>query len=213
MNGQYMFTDLFRTSEAVLVFALIVLTPGYVLGWLLDILSFRHRTLLTRLTLAVPVSIGICPVVTYLLWHFVPAAVWVFYGACAIAFVILCYYERHDFLSRAALSVFFKRGSVYLAIVAAWGGLATFALVNLQIRQRLYFPSVTFDYALRAAFTSAIGRTGVPPHNPHYFAGGFFPLRYHYFWYILCSAAQKLAGSPVSPGRPCWPARSGVGSD
>jgi hypothetical protein len=82
--------------------------------------------------------------------------------------------------------------------VAAWVCLAVLALVDLQIGNRLYFPSVTYDYALRSAFTSAIGRTGVPPHNPYFFAGGFFTLRYHYFWFILCSVAQGLTGWSVS---------------
>jgi hypothetical protein len=199
MISHFMLSDLIGTFEALLLFPLILLVPGYVLGWLLDILAFRRRTLLTRLTLAVPLSIGICPIVTYLLWRFLPPAVWVFYAACAIVFVVLFFRERREFFSQTAASVFFKRGSIGLAIVGAWVVMATLALVDLQLGHRLYFPTVTYDYALRTAFTAAICRTGVPPHNPFFFAGGFFPLRYHYFWFILCAAAEKLTGPSVSP--------------
>jgi len=199
MNGQLMMSDLIGTSEALLVFPLIVFVPGYVLGWLLDILAFRRRTLLTRVTLAVPVSIGVCPIVTYLLWRFLPFAVWVFYGACGVAFVVLLFRERREFFSRTALSAFCRRGHICFAIVGAWAVVATLALVDLQAGHRLYFPTVTYDYALRSAFTAAICRTGVPPHNPYFFAGGFFPLRYHYFWFVLCAVVEKLTGPSVSP--------------
>jgi hypothetical protein len=67
-----MLADMARMSEAFLVFALMLLVPGYVAGWSLNLLAFRRKTLLTRMTIAVPVSIGICPIISYLLWRFIP---------------------------------------------------------------------------------------------------------------------------------------------
>src|SRR5579871_4262841 len=101
MNEHFMLWDLIRTFEAVLVFPGIVLAPGYALGWMLDLLAFRQRTLLTRLTLSVPLSIGICPIVTYVLWRLVPPMVWVFYAGCTLACCILAFRERHTTVSRA----------------------------------------------------------------------------------------------------------------
>jgi hypothetical protein len=198
VNEHFMLSDLIRTFEAVLVFPVIVLAPGYVLGWILDLLAFRRRLLLTRLTLAIPFSIGICPIITYILWRFVPPTVWAFYAACTLACCIIAFRERHTTVSRAMVAALWRRGAMFLGILAAWGMLAMLALVDLQIGQRLYFPSVTYDYALRSAFIAAITRTGVPPHNPFFFANGYFPLRYHYFWLILCSFAEKLTGGSVS---------------
>lgn len=187
-----MLTDLMRTSEAVLLFSLVLLAPGYVIGWALDLLKFRRRLPLTRLAIAVPVSIGICPTVTYYAWRFFPAALPLFYGGCAAGLVLLVFRER-----RACLRL--QGGFPYSAVVAGWVAIAILIVVDMQIGHRLYFPTVTYDYALRTAFTSAISRTGVPPHNPYFFPGQFFPLRYHYFWLLLCSLVQKIAGPAVSP--------------
>ena len=199
MNSYYMLWDFVRTSEAVLLFPLVVLVPGYVIAWVLDILAFRQRMLLTRVAIAVPLSIGVCPVITYYLWRVSFFAVGLFYGTCVVAFLGLLLYERHQILSRKAVGGCVKSGITYFVILAGWAILATLILIDIQIGRRLYFPTVTYDYALRVAFISAISRTGVPPHNPYFFDGHFFDLRYHYFWLILCSIVQRIAGVGVSP--------------
>ncbi len=198
MNEQFMLSDLARTAEALVAFSFVVLTPGYVLAWLLDLMTFRRRALLTRLTLAVPISIGICPSISYLLWRFIPPAVWLFYGACSLAFFVLLFRERRQLLSRTALRTIFKGEMVFLAIVAAWVLLATLTLVDLQIGHRLYFPTVTYDYSLRSTVTAALTRAGVPAQNPFFFPGRSFVMHYHYFWFILCSITQRITVSTVS---------------
>jgi len=199
MNSDFMLQDLVRTPEAVLLFAFVLLVPGYVFAWLLNILAFRARILITRLAIAVPVSIGICPIITYYLWRAFPPSVSAFYGACVAIFVVLISREARERVRGVPVRRSFERGLPYFIILAAWTTIAILALVDMQIGHRLYFPTVTNDYALRTSFTSAISRTGVPPHNPYFFAGQFFNLRYHYFWFILCSIVQQIAGSGVSP--------------
>jgi len=199
MSSHFMLWDLVRTSEAVVLFPLVVLVPGYVLGWLLNILLFRQRMLLTRFAIAVPLSIGICPIISYTLWRIAVPALWVFYAACALVFAFVLVREGRQTFSRAAVHGSLKRGLPYLFILGAWAIIATLALIDLQIGDRLYFPTVTYDYALRTSFTSAITRTGVPPHNPYFFAGQFFNLKYHYLWFVLCSVVQQMAGTGVSP--------------
>jgi hypothetical protein len=198
MNQSFMLEDLSRTSEALVLFALVLFVPGYVLGWLVNAFSVRKRGLLARATAAVPLSIGICPIITYMLWRFSFAAVEVFYGACALAFIALVFLDRELWFSRGAFSSAIKERSVFLAITAGWVVVAIFVLVDLQIGNRLYFPTVTFDYSLRATLTSAITRTGVPPSNPFFFPGRPFPMRYHYFWFIICSIVQKISGQHLS---------------
>jgi hypothetical protein len=192
MNAGFMLSDLARTSEAVLLFSVVVVMPGYVFAWLLNILHFRQRRPLTRLAISVPLSIGICPIITYSCWRLFSPAVWFFYGACSVLFIVLLAVERRKCLR-------FKGGLLYFVIAGVWVTIAMLSLIDMQLGDRLYFPTVTSDYALRSAFTSAISRTGVPPHNPYFFAGHFFNLRYHYFWFILCSVVQQIAGNGVSP--------------
>lgn len=192
MNSQFTVLDMLRTSEAVLLFVPIVVTPGYVIAWLTNVLAFRDRTLMARLTIAVPFSIGMCPIISYYLWRVSFPAVWLFYGTCFAYFLLSLWRER-------PWRRFGIRGRVgYLAIVIGWAVLALLLLVDMQMGKRLYFPVVTYDYALRTAFTAAISRSGVPPHNPYFYPGQFFNLHYHYFWFILCSIVQKIAGGAVT---------------
>jgi hypothetical protein len=198
MNDQFMLVDLARTLEAFLVFSLVALAPGYVLAWLLNPMLFRQRALLTRLAIAVPLSIGVCPIVSYLLGRFIPPAVWVFYGVFAVAFLGLLFRERHESLSRPAIRTIFNRDLIFVGIVAGWAVLGALSLIDLQIGHRLYFPTVVHDYSLRAAVTSSITRGGVPALNPFFFAGRSFVMHYHYFWFILCSDVERISASTVS---------------
>ncbi|HCC59165.1 MAG TPA: hypothetical protein DEQ47_18275, partial [Solibacterales bacterium] len=45
-----------------------------------------------------------------------------------------------------------------------------------------------------------IDRTGVPPTNPYFFPGHGYIMRYHYFWYMLCSLAVRF-GRPLITAR------------
>ncbi len=195
MTEPFMATDLMATGWALAVFAVVLFMPGYVFGWLLGLFGFRQRTLLARCAISVPLSVAICPILTYLLWRWSPVAVWLMYGGCAIAFGALLYYERRRLLSRPKLT---KRNVAVLAIAAGWVVICTFCLVDLQIGDRLYVPGVSYDYMLRSAVTSAVTRTGVPPLNPYFFPGRPFVLRYHYFWYALCSVVDGAGGRAIT---------------
>jgi hypothetical protein len=196
MTENFMASDLIRTSGAFLLLALFICIPGYVFGWLLDVLGFRRRSRLARFAISIPFSIAVCPIVTYLLWRWSPVAVWTLYGSCWMGFLVLLWQDRRMWLAKPAAS-----GTVWavLAIIVGWVFLGLFCLVDLQIRYRLYFPTVAYDYSLRTAVTSAITRTGAPPDNPFFFPGRHFVMRYHYFWFMLCSLADQLGGALISP--------------
>jgi hypothetical protein len=186
-----MASDVAATSLAFVLFSLFVFVPGYVLSWCLDLLGFRSRTLPARFVISVPVSIAAFPVLTYLAWHWSANAVLVLFGACWLAFCVL-------FFVRWRRTVLSRRTVILCGIVAGWVVLGMFLLIDLQIKNRLYFPTVSYDYMLRSAITSSITRSGVPPNNPYFFPGQPFPLRYHYFWYLPCSLVDRLGGSLVS---------------
>src|SRR5579864_5487575 len=196
MTDNFMISDLVATSVAFFLFALVISVPGYVFGWLADVFGFRERPLLARFAISVPMSVGVCPILTYLLWHWSIIAVWVMYATFWITFLALLIHERHIWISKPAISC---RTGIVLAIVAGWVVLGLLCLVDLQIGHRLYYPTAAYDYTLRTTITAAITRTGIPPHNPYFFPGRPFVLRYHYFWFILCSLVDQLGGSLVSP--------------
>ncbi|HYM06644.1 MAG TPA: hypothetical protein VEU11_08805 [Terriglobales bacterium] len=195
MNEGFTVSDMIATGVAFFLFALFLLIPGYVCGWLGDIFGFSRRSLLARFAISVPISIGLCPVLTYLLWHWSIGAVWVMYGAFWAGFAALLIHDWRIWLSRPRIS---KRKATFVAIVAGWVILGLLCLIDLQIGHRLYSPTVAYDYMLRVAITAAITHTGIPPHNPYFFAGGPFILRYHYFWFIPSSLVEQLGGSLVS---------------
>src|SRR5579864_5145225 len=196
MTDNFMISDLVATSVAFFLFALVISVPGYVFGWLADVFGFRERPLLARFAISVPMSVGVCPILTYLLWHWSIIAVWVMYATFWITFLALLIHERHIWISKPAISC---RTGIVLAIVAGWVVLGLLCLVDLQIGHRLYYPTAAYDYTLRTTITAAITRTGIPPQNPYFFPGRPFLLRYHYFWFIMCSLVDKLGGALVSP--------------
>jgi len=189
-------SDVIGIAEAFFLFPLFTLIPGYVCGWIIDAFGFSVRTLLARFAISVPLSIGISPILAYLLWHWSLAAVWIVFGAMWIGFIGLMIYERGIWFTRPPLS----RGRVaFLGVVAGWVVLGTFLLIDLQFNDRLYFPIVAYDYTFRTAITAAITRSGIPPHNPYFFPGRPVVLRYHYFWFILCSLVDQIGRARVSP--------------
>ena len=191
----FMIEDLLGALRAVALFPVFLLVPGYVAAWLLDIFDFRRRTVAFRLALAIPLSISICPILTYLGFRFASAAaVWACYAIAVAVFLFLALRDRR----RWRLSL--ERQSFAIAgILAVWLAVCLFSLVDLQIGDRLYYPTNTIDYSVRTAFVSSISATGVPPENPFFQPGHPVALRYHYFWLMMGSLADQLGGSAIGP--------------
>ena len=190
----FMLDDLRGTLAAIALLPAFLLIPGYVTAWLLDIFDFRRRTIAFRLALSIPLSISICPILTYLGFRFASAsAVWAGYAIAAAAFLFLALKDRHRF--RQFQGRFFN----IAGILAVWLAVCLFSLVDVQIGDRLYYPVSTIDYSVRTAFVSSISHTGVPPANPFFQPGHPVALRYHYFWMMMCSLANQVGGSAISP--------------
>src|SRR5580704_8357378 len=52
-------TDVEGCLVGTVAFALVFLAPGYVAGWMTDLLGFRRRTLAERMVWSVPLSFGL----------------------------------------------------------------------------------------------------------------------------------------------------------
>jgi len=191
----YTASDILGVSAGFLLYALFAFAPGYTFGWLTNVFEFRRRRLATRIAAAIPVSIGLTPITAYFLWRCWLPLVWIVFGASAVVCAILL--ARDARANKLHLS---RAGWGVLAIAVAWLVVGTFSLVDLQIGDRLYYPVSAYDHSTRAAFTAAIARDGIPPHNPYFFAGQPAPLRYHYFW-LIPSALVNLLGGPLVSAR------------
>jgi hypothetical protein len=194
--------DIAATSVAFVLLGLFLVVPGYVVGSLLDVFSFHRRSLLARLAIAISLSVAVVPILTYLNWRWVPAAPWAVCAAAWAVFpVLLARYVRWPTVAHRRLSPhrrLSKERKVVLAIVAGWIVVGTLCLVDMQIGNRLYFHVASLDYTLRAAFTAAIARTGVPPLNPFFYPGHGYVMRYHYFWYMLGGLVDRFGGALVT---------------
>jgi hypothetical protein len=183
--------DSVGTLKACLALLPFMFAPGYVAGWALDLFEFRQRRPILRLSLAVPLSIAICPMLSYLLARFLEPGLWAFYIVVFAACVLLLAKEaRQAKLWSVSKYTFSRYIWVALGLMALWGVAALGSMVDLQIGDKLYPPIVAYDHSVRAALTVAIARH-VPPNNP-FFANAAAPLRYHYLWLLFCSLPMKV---------------------
>ena len=192
MNN-YTLEDILGSIIACGLFIPLLLAPGYVAAWFSGVLHFRDLSAPWRILISLPLSVAVCPIATYwlgLTGSWVP--VFALYGICLLIFLFLLA-QRGQHELRALRSV--PRSGWIIAGV--WFVVAVASLVNIQIRQHLYLSFTDYDHVSRAAITDAISRGGVRPPNPFYFLNSLTPLRYHYFWFLLCSIVTQ-AGAAVS---------------
>src|SRR5450759_5392687 len=102
--GNFMAADATASVEAVFIFALFTFVPGYFFSWLLNIFGFRQRALAARITISVPVSIAIFPILLDLVWRLLPGGVWILYGCCWIGFLGVVAYDRRVWSFKPPLS-------------------------------------------------------------------------------------------------------------
>jgi len=182
--------DTLGTLKACLALLPFMFAPGYVAGWALNLFEFRQRRPILRLILAVPLSIAICPMLSYVLGRFFEPGNWAFYIAVLGASVLLLAKEasraKLELLSRNKFSAHIW---IALTLVALWGVAALGLLVDVQIGKALYPPFTAFDHSVRTAMTVAVARQS-PPDNP-FFANAPALLRYHYLWLLFCSLPMK----------------------
>ena len=196
----FMIQDLIGTLVAFCLFPLFLLIPGYVLGWFMDVLSFRRRGFATRIPLGIALSVAVCPILTYLMVRIVSFAfVWVIYAATWLTFLVLVANNVRRSGFRTILTII-RRSHVPILIISAWIVVATFSLIDFQAAGNLYISVVSGsgDYTKHVAVTDAITRTGIPPINPSFFPGYPVELFYYYFWFLMCSLVDRLGGSLVT---------------
>ena len=159
-------------------------------GWAFNLFEFRQRRPILRFVLSVPLSIAICPMLSYLLGRFLPYGLAVFYIGVTAACALLL---GKDFLSSKATSsreTISKNVWIALILASLWGVVSLASTVDLQIGDQLYPSIIVFDHSVRTSMTVAVARH-IPPDNP-FFAHSGAPLRYHYLWLLFCSLPMKV---------------------
>ena len=192
--SSYTYHDVAGCLVAVLGFALVLVGPGYLLGWATDLLEFRQRPLGERIVWSVPLSFGFTTMVAVMIGKYgsLRLACWVLVGmgvtAGGMVVVELLRGGRLG-LRRTGVAV----GLLFTLFVVG-------ELVDIGVGNKLYMSVPVYDQSQRAAFVDAAVRTGVPPGNPFYWmvtetgVGHAAPMRYYYFWYVVCGLVVKVAG-------------------
>jgi hypothetical protein len=183
--------DVLGCLHGVVVFFLVLVSPGYCLGWVCDLFGFRSRPAGERMAWGIALSFAVVPVVAVMAAKYgsFSAVCWVA-AMCGVGSLGVVGWEA---LRRPkGFSSSWSRAGVVLA--AAWVVVVVAALVDVGVGNHLYLSVTVYDHALRSAFVDAVLRTGVPPANPLYWTGHAAPMRYYYFWYVVTAVAARLGG-------------------
>jgi hypothetical protein len=190
----YTLQDILGAAFAFCLFPFVIVFPGYVVGWLLDLFDFRLRQPLVRLGLGLVLSFAISPIVLFLtssLLSFQLAFLTLSGFALAFAMIILKEKSFTALGTNTRINIFFWIG-------LGWMTFAIFSLINIQWNGQLFFSVTSFDQTARIAIIDAMTRSGVPPINPSYYPGHPVRLTFlYYFWYILCSMIDVIGGRYV----------------
>ncbi|MDX1438265.1 MAG: hypothetical protein R3284_00030 [Rubricoccaceae bacterium] len=184
-----MLADLAESAIGLLLCPLVFLAPGYVVGRLTNVMDFYARDRLTRLSMALMLSVAIGPIVIFLLLHVGWWAVWLVYGA------VWCYTLLLLIRERPAL-----QGIKVPFLVCLGVGVALVLLVvDIGWGDKLYFSVAARDHVRTIALTNEVARAGFPPQNPFFNVGEPVQLFYYYGWMQLTSLVDLLGGGLVGP--------------
>jgi hypothetical protein len=178
--------DVAGSAVAVVVFALALYFPGYVVGYAANLSGFRKMSFCERSLWAIACSFAVTPIAGYLVGRCVgfDAACGLLVGI-ALGWLLLLWQDGPRF-------AWSMRETAIACAAVAWVAFVVFSLVDIQVGHKLYFSVVLEDQTYRVAFTDSVLRTGVPPANPLYFPGHSQPMRYYYFWYVVCAMVARI---------------------
>ena len=123
----FMREDLLGVGLATVLFAALLVPPGYLFGWLFDLLEFRRRSWPWQVLTSLVLSVSIVPILDYLLWSNLSIrAVWIFYSVCALFFIVFSLRARRGSIPRWIL---------YALLI--WFLVASLSGIDLQFGNRL----------------------------------------------------------------------------
>ena len=186
----FFWSDVLGTILATIAFLPLFFLPGWALGWLADVFQFRTLEFRWQVLVCVPMSMAISPLAGYLALR--SGGMPLVATLLAIVFFICAIRLRLKPVSRRATG-----------IALGWVILATLMLADMQFGEKVYFSAIANDHEFRVAVIDAITRTGLPPASPFNHLDGPVIMRYHVYWFGLCSIVQRL-------GFGLWDARAAL---
>ena len=186
-----MVQDIVGTLIAVLAFAAFLYAPGYLAAHAADLFGFRKKNFTDRSLWSIAASFCVAPIAGHLTGRLAGlAGVCWFFALCTAGTAFLLATSKHNEWPRRdrRITALFVTGLTVATLL-----LLTDVQIGGKLGHKLYFSVVMADQSYRIAFTDAVARTGIPPANPLYYAGAPAPMRYFYFWYVLCAAVMKIA--------------------
>ncbi len=186
--------DFLGAVFAFCLFPLVIVFPGYVTGWVLDLFDFKRRQSIVRLGIGLILSFTVSPIVLYLTssllsFNFALLTLTGF----AVAFVVINLKEKPVFVPKSTY-----HAKTFFWIGMGWTAFAILSLINIQWGDKLFFSVTSFDQTTRVSVIDAMTRTGIPPINPSYYPGHPVKLTFlYYFWYILGSMVDAIGGQYV----------------
>jgi hypothetical protein len=144
---------------------------------------------------SVPLSVGISTIAAVLIaWLVSLTAVAAVFFASGILWMALLFREwRRVHRAGEKWAIGWRPlGGKALALALVWIAVAILSLVDWQRGNALYMSIATYDHASRVNWTESVLRTGVPPANPLYWYMHAAPMRYYYFWNVVCAAVARM---------------------
>lgn len=181
----YTLQDIISAFLGFFIFPIVLIAPGYVTGWFLDLFDFKQRRFVVRLGIGLVLSFAVSPIVlqltsSLLSFSFALFTLLIFF----VAFLFLVINQRVEFPPRALWM-----------LGLGWTLFAILSLINIQSGDSLLYSVTSYDQTTRVSVIDAMTRTGVPPVNPSYYPGEPVQLTFlYYFWYVLCSMVDALGG-------------------
>jgi len=186
--------DILGAAVAFCLFPLVIVFPGYVVGWGLDLFDFKQRKSIVRLGIGLVLSFAVSPIVLHLTSSLLSYnfSLLILTGI-AVAFVIIILNDKPLFTPEIN-----RNFRPFFWIAIAWVVFAILSLINIKWGDHLFLSVTSFDQTTRVSIIEAMTRTGIPPINPSYYPGHPVQLTFlYYFWYILGSMVDAIGGQFV----------------
>jgi hypothetical protein len=186
--------DIFGVLRVLPFFALLFLAPGYCVGRVSNVLSFRQRGAAEQWLLSMGISVVVMPIALNLLsrWFSLTVTVPLCWLLAVVAVVdLLMRWQRNRF----AVVISLRRSTVAaICLAALWAVICLISLPDLQLGHRLYSTAAVADLGVRNAFVASAMHGSAPPANPFFFPGTRVNLRYYYYWYVITAVPGVAAG-------------------
>ncbi len=185
--------ELAQVLAGMVAFALLLLPSGYLVAVSLNLFGVRRRSAAEQLLWAVALSLPLSLFLTQALGRLCsPAVSNAFFLLLALAAVNTAASLRSEHRPAPPPGTALAMGAaLFLLLYVALGTL------NVTVGRRLFVPNIILDWSVRLPMVTAAVHGGVPPSNPLSALGAHpAPLRYYYFWYVLCAAPARLLHLP-----------------